>query len=213
MNTHTNRQPASGFTLIELLVVIAIIGILAALLLPVGATIMANAAKKRALSELNSVATAIDTYHAKLGYYPPDNPNPQYPDRNLLYYELVGCRRESSGSFTPLDGSPSITPTPDYGATGVMNSSAPANSDEGNVAQIFLKDVRPSQYGTDNNGVRRLGVSINGPGASMVGDVSPFRYNSSNPVNNPNTYDLWVDLVIRGKTNRISNWSKKPETL
>jgi hypothetical protein len=39
--------------------------------------------------------------------------------------------------------------------------------------------------------------------------VNPFSYNSVNPTHNPNSYDLWVDLVIGGKTNRISNWSKQ----
>jgi hypothetical protein len=39
--------------------------------------------------------------------------------------------------------------------------------------------------------------------------MNPIRYNSSSPTNNPNSYDLWIDVVIDGKTNRISNWSKE----
>jgi hypothetical protein len=41
--------------------------------------------------------------------------------------------------------------------------------------------------------------------------VNVFRYVSSNPTNNPTTFDLWIDVLIAGKTNRISNWSKDPE--
>jgi hypothetical protein len=39
--------------------------------------------------------------------------------------------------------------------------------------------------------------------------VNPWRYNSSNPTNNPGSYDLWVQLSIAGKTNLICNWSKQ----
>ena len=41
--------------------------------------------------------------------------------------------------------------------------------------------------------------------------VNPWRYNSSNPTNNPGHFDLWVDIILSGKTNRISNWSAKPQ--
>jgi hypothetical protein len=41
--------------------------------------------------------------------------------------------------------------------------------------------------------------------------VNVIRYVSSNPTNNPTSYDLWVDLLIGGKTNRVSNWSKDPQ--
>jgi hypothetical protein len=42
-------------------------------------------------------------------------------------------------------------------------------------------------------------------------DLNPIRYNSSSPVNNPKSYDLWVDIFVGGKTNRISNWNPQPE--
>ena len=48
-------------------------------------------------------------------------------------------------------------------------------------------------------------------GPVVYGDINPFRYVSSNPTNNTSTFDLWVDVIVGGKTNRISNWSDKPE--
>jgi hypothetical protein len=42
--------------------------------------------------------------------------------------------------------------------------------------------------------------------------INPWRYNSSNPTNNPGSYDLWVQLSISGKTNLICNWSKSVRT-
>ena len=44
---------------------------------------------------------------------------------------------------------------------------------------------------------------------SGVSGINPWRYNSSNPTNNPGAYDLWVQLSISGKTNLICNWNKQ----
>jgi prepilin-type N-terminal cleavage/methylation domain-containing protein len=204
----------TGFTLVELLVVISIIAILAALLIPAAGKIMQDAAKKRAKAELEQLATAIDNYKAKLGFYPPDNRNNFAV--NSLYYELVGCTSDG-GTFSPLNGSPGVadaTLQAQTGGviTGIMNSSRNPGGDEGSRAQAFLKDFKPSQY-VDVNGMRRLGVAIDGPPGSMVGNLSPFHYNSSNPENNANSYDLWVDIFVGRQTNRISNWSAKPKIL
>ena len=32
---------------------------------------------------------------------------------------------------------------------------------------------------------------------------------TANPTNNPSTYDLYIQLMINGKTNLICNWSKQ----
>jgi hypothetical protein len=41
---------------------------------------------------------------------------------------------------------------------------------------------------------------------------NPFRYVYPG-TNNPSSYDLWIDLSISGKTNRISNWTRQPQIL
>ena len=43
--------------------------------------------------------------------------------------------------------------------------------------------------------------------------INPWRYNSSNPRYNPKSFDLWIDVIAGGKTNRICNWSDKPITV
>jgi len=43
--------------------------------------------------------------------------------------------------------------------------------------------------------------------------VNPWHYVSTNPTNNQNEFDLWMDVEWRGKTNRISNWTKDPVPL
>ena len=78
-----------GFTLVELLVVIVIIGILASLVVGLSGTAGRKMRESRTRAELTAIGTAIESYKAKFGHYPPDNPND--PALNSLYYELTGC--------------------------------------------------------------------------------------------------------------------------
>ncbi len=38
-----------------------------------------------------------------------------------------------------------------------------------------------------------------------------WHYVSTNPTNNQDSYDLWMDIKYGGKTNRISNWNPDPQ--
>ncbi|MBT7026644.1 MAG: prepilin-type N-terminal cleavage/methylation domain-containing protein, partial [Verrucomicrobia bacterium] len=78
-----------GFTLVELLVVIVIIGILASLVVGLSGTAGRKMRESRTRAELTAIGTAIESYKAKFGHYPPDNPKD--PALNSLYYELTGC--------------------------------------------------------------------------------------------------------------------------
>ncbi|MGA2246972.1 MAG: type II secretion system protein [Verrucomicrobiota bacterium] len=64
-----SRKPA-GFTLVELLTVIAIIGILAAMLLPVLATVTKHAKMMKARTEIRALVTAIEGYDQAYGRFP-----------------------------------------------------------------------------------------------------------------------------------------------
>lgn len=205
-----------AFTLIELLVVIAVIGILAALLFPVMNRIQNKRITTVAYGELTQVATAIEAYHAKKGFYPPDNPNSVIT--NQLYWELTGSVL-TTNVYTTRDGANSISTnnvSSFFGVPGFVNSSASIRgTDDAPTSESFIKELKPDQIVTVTVGAVTTKVLAASEGWDQPGvqRIAAWNYNSSHPTNNPGSYDLWVDLYIRGKTNRISNWSKEPQVL
>jgi len=213
----------SAFTLIELLVVMAIITVLAALAFPTIKGIKEGATRKKVTAELQRLETVIESYKAKFNTYPPDNPG--RPELNQLYFELLGTEEVVPGEYRTLDGSARIQ-TGDFVTVFGPNVKGFVNhthnqSGEGQVAvNFFGKAGLPSSqigsYKAGNSDIRLIVCSVQWP--ANLGNVingqpgmNPWRYNSSNPTNNSSSYDLWVDVLIGGKTNRFSNWSEKPQ--
>ena len=59
-----------GFTLVELLIVVAIIGIVASIAIPNLANALDKGKQKRTMSDLHSIAEAIEAYHIDHASYP-----------------------------------------------------------------------------------------------------------------------------------------------
>jgi prepilin-type N-terminal cleavage/methylation domain-containing protein len=226
------RRRVAAFTLIELLVVIAIIGILAGLIFPVVGVVNKNKQISLARAQLQQIQQAIEAYHTKLGYYPPDNPTNVVV--NPLYFELMGTTNDAASSpgntaqnYATADGS-AAAKTSDlvqyFNVQGVANTSTRTHSDDsGSAASSFLTHLLPNQFAPVDTGnaprVLILVCPIAWPGnlspllPNAPPGTNPWRYTSSHPTNNVGSYDLWVDLVIRGKTNRVCNWSANPIVL
>jgi prepilin-type N-terminal cleavage/methylation domain-containing protein len=210
-----------GFTLIELLVVIAIMSILAAMVIPIGKAVNRAKIRSKVRGELAAIELAIESYKTKMGHYPPDNPD--NPRLNPLYFELEGTVF-TNGAFQTLDGAGLIRASQlpmTFGGkvTGIINSSQPSASDEVRPATRFLPELKRTQIGLlQTNVADRANILISSvpwpvdTSFPLVGHpgMNPVRYNSSTPTNNPNSFDLWIDVIIDGKTNRIGNWSKEP---
>jgi prepilin-type N-terminal cleavage/methylation domain-containing protein len=209
-----------AFTLVELLVVISIIGVLAALILPVASSVGRVKKINTASAELQQIETALENYKAKYGVYPPSNP--KSPVVNQLYYELTGVTN-NNGSYQPLDNNNSV-PANHYGQQfnvgGVINCSK-ASGEDTVYAKDFLPQLKAAQvaYTTNGNGdsIYYLVTSVGGPDISYQplpgSTANPFRY--VNPgTNNPNSYDLWVQLSINSTPNNphfylVCNWNQQ----
>jgi prepilin-type N-terminal cleavage/methylation domain-containing protein len=172
----------SAFTLIELLTVIAIIALLAALITWGTTAAGSRKVETRVKTELAGLELALEDYHKKYGFYPPSNSN----DVALppLYYELTGTE-------------PSNAAKPYFKVDGIMNSEK----------KNFMRELKSGAYevmppGSDDT-VRALIVPYKGPSSPNT-----WRYNSVNPVHNPETYDLWAEVIVGGRTNVIGNWKE-----
>jgi type II secretory pathway pseudopilin PulG len=168
--------------LVELLVVIAIIAILAALIVGLTGIAGYNKVKSRLTMERDQIKGAIEKYHKELGFYPPDNPDPNKGRFSPLYYELTGTTNLTAAQLTVL------------GVKGIANV-------EG---KNFLPTMKPSGSGEDpaNQRVRLLAVPYGAPS----GNINAWNYRSSKPDHNTETYDLWADVVVGGKKLTIANW-------
>ncbi len=217
----SSRPQADGFTLIELLVVISIIAVLAAFTVPVLSGVKRREYISRTQAEMALLETAIERYKAAYGFYPPSNPN--NPMFSPLYFELLGTTN-NNGTYQTLDSSASIaasalTPTSPLGVSGFFNCSKMGSGEDAAAAKDFLPDLKPNQIGFNitNSAAPTAGValllgSVGGPDQNYQPlnepNVNPWLYVCPG-TNNPNSYDLWIQLSIGGKTNLICNWRKQ----
>jgi prepilin-type N-terminal cleavage/methylation domain-containing protein len=232
-NPQSAIRNATAFTLIELLVVISIIALLAAFTIPVLHTVGRKKILDRTHGEMEQLETAIDSYKATYGFYPPSNPgyNPANPTTwnnalyNPLYFELIGTTTtNNNGRFNAQDGTSSVRIAglaTVLGVSGFINCTKSAVGEDAPAAKDFLPGLTPNRIGLSitnpadgTNPVGLLLAAVGGPdpGYRPLGGsgINPWRYVSPG-INNPNSYDLWVQLVISGRTNLVCNWSKQTQ--
>jgi prepilin-type N-terminal cleavage/methylation domain-containing protein len=209
-----SRSKDGAFTLIELLVVIAIMAILAAFTLSVLYGVGKLKVVNTATAELEQIQTALDDYKTQYGSYPPANPL-NYK-LNPLYYELLGVTNVN-GQFETLDSAstvPVATYNTTFGVGGAINCGKPGNDAEAAKARSFLTGLKPNRIGQYPVGNSSVGLLVTSAPAQdsayqplgVVG-LNPFCY-AYPGTNNPTGFDLWIDLKINGKTNRVCNWRK-----
>ncbi len=184
-----------------MLTVIAIIGILAAIIIAVLPAVSGAKVRKSVQAQMQQMITVIDHYKEVKGFYPPDNPNNNAGTgyyMTSLYYELTAGQ--------PMSVAP-------FGVAGVINTRS-VSSD----AKNFFPNVKENQYIEIDAGQQRLkvlGVRTRGPLAAPFDDFCPWQYrvapsDTQDPsFHNPNSYDLWVEVLVNGERTKIGNWKEK----
>lgn len=200
-----------------MLVVIAIIGILAALIVGGAGYAVSKGRISRVQAERDALITAIQSYKKTKGFYPPDNPNTN--TQSSLFYELTGTTNDGGSSFgSKLTQETFLASdvTNLFGVGGFLNSSPDPNNINNFAPAIAKTGGTATFYISGNSGptFTLFGVPVSGPSltnSSTGKSMNLWNYVSSNPTNNPGSYDLWMDVIYSGKTNRISNWSPEPQ--
>jgi prepilin-type N-terminal cleavage/methylation domain-containing protein len=212
--TPLTKRSSDAFTLIELLVVIAIIGVLAGLILTAQSAITSKARRSRVETERDALILAIETFKKEKGFYPPDNTN--NPAMPPLFYELTGSVfNPANSTFVSIATQGQFAPNDIqtlFGRNGFVNSS-PDRSE----VRDCVGTGKSRQTGTFTSGPLNyvlFGVPVPGPLATNSNEgkrISPWSYVATNPTNNQESYDLWLDVSYGGHNYRISNWSKDPQ--
>ena len=203
-----------AMTLLELLVVFAIMVIVAGLVVGLAGVASEKGKISRAQAERDKLVMLIETYRAKVGMYPPENrQTPFRPEANSLFYELAGAVRYPGtptiysnvfGTVTDLELNAA------FGVDGMINAITPTE-DVMDVKRV-LKQVKPDQLAQVFGNTRSFVVPIDGlsgkpnPWKYKVGTNSVYTTPTYKGMHNPETFDLWVEIVVRNKTNVIGNW-------
>jgi len=219
------RRRCLAFTLIELLVVISIIALLAGLIVGLARNAGQSNKRTRVQAELNQVITAIYAYKAHFGHYPPDNVAPTKivnAVTNQLFYELTGVLvDESKGMFHARDREQRFSTVPVkafFNRDGFVNAGANPKELKSFIS-LKASQRRAISSLTPGPEIEVLAVSVDWPPNypsftpfnstdPQIRRVNPWRYVSTNPTNNPDSFDLWAEFVEGGKIKIICNWSK-----
>ena len=219
------RWAERAFTLIELLVVIAIIGILAGLLIPMSGVATSKMRIARVKTELNRYANAIENYKLEAGEYPPDNGRMstvssnnyqlyhEYAALNPLFYELSGAVF-TNNQFAVVSESEVVTINDldkVFRRRGIRNSARVKNDIDFKgftFKEAQFAELDPQIYSVVDVDV--MSVPVPGPfnlQGKEVKKINPWFYDaSSTNRHNKNSFDLWAEILVGGKTNIIGNW-------
>jgi len=176
------RVSLQSFTIIELLVVMAIIAILVGMTIAAASGVIQNAARNRAKSEIQAIATKLEDYKSDNGAYPSTasislftntpysgsdgSPGGVYQQSSqILYMALTG---KTNFLDTPAAGTKSYIA---FRANQVGNATAAAGTAPGSTSS-FVMDPWGYSYGYST-------------GTGNGGTTTNYPYNGNN------NYDLW----------------------
>ena len=229
MNTERTLRGRSllAFTLVEMLTVITIMGIVAALVVTMGETASQKKKQVAVEGEKNKLITMIDSYHAKLNYYPPDNGNLAASAGNLanyeglsatnpLIYELTGATNTGGGAnLTVFNSTAAVSNLLASTYSKVFNRGGIANGDAAEPHNFFVPGPSTKEYAAYLAGSATT-LPIDGllvPADLVPGKTTNFwHYDSSSSLrHNMGSYDLWAEFYIGTKNGALTiitngNW-------
>lgn len=209
-----NMSKRHAFTLVELLVVLAIIGIVASLVVGMIGPVKAKQMEAQVSASKNVILLSIQSYQAKLNFYPPDNgflvsASPSFPvgsqynydglaATNPLIYELTGATNNylTPGNFSFFDGTSNITSTM---YSNVFNRSAVNNGNPDEPHDFLQSGLNSKSYSAywTNGGLSLYGLIVPVPYSPTTTTPNFWHYDSSSTNrHNQNSFDLWAEYTL-----------------
>ncbi len=200
-----SAAPRAGFTLIELLIVVAIIGVLAAIAVPNFLEAQTRARTARAVTDLRTLATALEAYRVDEGDYP-------------YILDLNGVEWQMPAGFPPqrADGPAGLTTPIAYLSAALHDPFVPeAERENPKAADERAPEGRPllryerlgfgfdgngHMWNSDGRGVRAVRVCADGHG-TLLGTAPDI--NTTDPSLVPTRYVLYS--VGPSRSHRVYN--------
>lgn len=213
-HAYINRQQSArqGFTLVEMLVVISIIAVIAGMVVGLAGGAARKNKIARVQTDLNKLVMAIENFKNKYGSYPPDNSTftmsgnvtNYHTGTNQLFYELTGttynAKNDSFRSSMQGDELTAANIANVVGARGFRNASEDIKDTVNFLPNLALSQVKRTKIKNVDFSLLLVPVSLPGGAANY------WHYRSTNPTNNPTSFDLWAVVVMGKQTNIIKNW-------
>jgi hypothetical protein len=159
---------------------------------------------------------AIEAYKAHFGVYPPDHVISRQPllvdaVKNPLFYELAGVVYNPNNKMFEVQGQESADAKfvrEFFHGEGFKN----CVEKPGEAKRFLAPDLLPARQLHDDPDVFAVGFTESyekGLTPEVVGEfeISPWRYVSSAPTNNPGKFDLWIEIEAAHRRITIGNWA------
>ena len=181
----------------------------------VSAAVPAVCAKIR--DQRQKVVSAIEAYKAHFGVYPPDHVLSRQPlvvdaVKNALLYELIGVVYNPTNKMFAVGGLEAADAQ--YVKTFFHCEGFKNCAEQADQVQHFLPAFPSTAWQArqlhDDPDVFALGFAVSyeesTPEVVWEIEVTPWRYVSSSPTNNPGKFDLWIELETKNQKVTIGNW-------
>jgi hypothetical protein len=166
-------------------------------------------------NQRRTLLSAIEAYKAHFGVYPPDHvvsrqPLVVDPVKNPLLYELAGVVLDPNKKVFELQGLEAADAKyvkEFFHCEGFTNCAAKVEQ----VKRFLAVGPLPAHQLHDDPDVFAVGFTELhnqelAPDVVWEFDITPWRYVSSSPTNNPDKFDLWIEVHTSGRSMMIGNW-------
>jgi hypothetical protein len=164
-------------------------------------------------TQRDALSSAIESYKAQFGYYPPLYTIPGHSRGvlNPLCYELVGTRFDAKAGEFRIPVTKDALTVDD--AQKYFNARSFSNCLGFPASPTNFLSNRPLAFGPLTREVDAFGIAVSYTEVTAERfwddfEFSTWRYVTNPAEHNPGKFDLWVEVNVAGKHFTIGNWAQ-----